>query len=102
MFHQKMMWVSGGDYKCAKHCRKRSGRKNFKGLNKIGRVIFEEILMVSGSPCGPCSNGTKNGTMVDYSARRNESWGAVKDGKFVHKMVQHNERLEKKSASVVS
>jgi hypothetical protein len=86
-FYQKMMWVSGGGYKCAKHCRKRRGRKNFKGLNKIARIILDEILVASGAPCGPDSNGMEQGTMVDFSAHHNESWDTVKDGKFIHKMI---------------
>jgi len=50
-FYEKMMWVSDEDYKCVKHYRKRKGRKTFKDLHKITRIILEEILTVSGVPC---------------------------------------------------
>ena len=58
-FYQKMMWVSSEDYKCVKHYRKPRGRKNFIDLNKITRIILEEILMVSGALCGLDSIGVE-------------------------------------------
>jgi hypothetical protein len=54
-----MTWVSGEDYKCVKHYRKHRGTKNFIDLNKITRIILEEILVMSDAPCGLDSSGVE-------------------------------------------